>query len=1109
MLLGAVAYAGALVDGGTGTTDHAVDTALDRATTTARTSVSVAADRAVRRGARRPLATTANTTAGAAVNDSRPFASGLELRIGLAVARSLGRTTVGRVVVESGLPPLDDDPSAAAAVRRVDVRPTADETGVVVTVHGVTHTARRVDGLGSTVVDRTGESASTSARDAGSGRSSAADHVLATRTTTLTVVVDRPAFAVHRRVQRYDRRLSRGPTEGVGLGRQLTGAVTALAAARGLAQYGGAGVENVVGTRHVSLATNGGALRLQRATFGRADPDGRSALRRASVRTGLTDLLSGARTGTTRGSWAHRVLGAGTRAAGRVPVLAEGRRNTRRRRVAVNATAEDAYLETLAELDTLRRQAYTATVTRRVRVRDSDRASHPTTDPGPNWTLVASETTTDTTIRDRETHDSPDSRRFLAATRVVAVRHERTRRWVDGNESRHTHATWTDRHTVRIGARGRYAPSLPGPDRRVRQPFAPSDTLDGANLVGVPAAAGLPPSEARLDDLARRAVRTGGWRDRESVAGSSPPTLRAWLLADLIDLRERLRAVDVSVRHAAIADGTATPAARLASELRERREAFVDAPATYDGVADRLRVAARARLVTAVIESLEARADRRGDRERPLADAFEGVITGGAEAVRAASDAAADAVAPRRRAIGPGPGGRIVLVPDADPAYLTTTPVDGALTRSVPVGEDVTPLATRNVNAFTVPFDDAGDVLSGWLPGGTSRRVSLATAGRALATANDTLASDRLRPANETRERAGPGSRQELRERRDDLAAAVGAGLRPVDRRLVDTLAETLSDRLDRREARSLVSTAAERYDGEGARALAVANGSFATVVSRVATRRLRLSTVERDTVTVRLRAASRRARSDETVHVPAASVNATVGARRQAVEAAAKRLATDGSETALQRARERLARDAFDGVLAGVPVAPVPGYWYATANVWAIQVRGEYAQFAVTARRGGENGSAALRYVREDAVVRLDTDGDGVRERVGRSRAVSFRTRAVAFAVVPPGRSGVGDVDGNADERSSAWACPSGPACNENESASLHAPDAVADAHPLPAVSRRCGRRAATRRSSRAARRDRAATAASAPRPGDSRRVGHLDHRRHPSEAARRTGPG
>ncbi|MFC7136678.1 hypothetical protein ACFQRB_09550 [Halobaculum litoreum] len=112
--------------------------------------------------------------------------------------------------------------------------------------------------------------------------------------------------------------------------------------------------------------------------------------------------------------------------------------------------------------------------------------------------------------------------------------------------------------------------------------------------------------------------------------------------------------------------------------------------------------------------------------------------------------------------------------------------------------------------------------------------------------------------------------------------------------------------------------------------------------------------------------------------------------------------------------------------MLAGLPVAPVPGYWYATANVWDVEVAGAYPRFTLSAPAPGPDGAdGRIRYVRDGSPVTLDVDGDGTADRLGRNERVAFRTWTVVVAVVPAGPAGVGDVNGDADERSPGWPCP------------------------------------------------------------------------------------
>jgi hypothetical protein len=107
----------------------------------------------------------------------------------------------------------------------------------------------------------------------------------------------------------------------------------------------------------------------------------------------------------------------------------------------------------------------------------------------------------------------------------------------------------------------------------------------------------------------------------------------------------------------------------------------------------------------------------------------------------------------------------------------------------------------------------------------------------------------------------------------------------------------------------------------------------------------------------------------------------------------------------------------------AGVPLAPPFAPWVATTNVWVVNVEGEYERFAVeTPRRTPTPGDASLSYVRDGTNVTLDVDGDGTDELLGTSDRVGFDISTAVVVVVPSGGTGVGDVDGNLQERSPGW---------------------------------------------------------------------------------------
>jgi hypothetical protein len=93
--------------------------------------------------------------------------------------------------------------------------------------------------------------------------------------------------------------------------------------------------------------------------------------------------------------------------------------------------------------------------------------------------------------------------------------------------------------------------------------------------------------------------------------------------------------------------------------------------------------------------------------------------------------------------------------------------------------------------------------------------------------------------------------------------------------------------------------------------------------------------------------------------------------------------------------------------------------------NAWHVQVRGSYARFVVRVPRGPPDRLPAdLRYVRENATVAVDVDGDNSPERLGRNRRLAFEVETVVAVAVPPRPQGVGDV-GERDERSAGWPEP------------------------------------------------------------------------------------
>jgi hypothetical protein len=132
--------------------------------------------------------------------------------------------------------------------------------------------------------------------------------------------------------------------------------------------------------------------------------------------------------------------------------------------------------------------------------------------------------------------------------------------------------------------------------------------------------------------------------------------------------------------------------------------------------------------------------------------------------------------------------------------------------------------------------------------------------------------------------------------------------------------------------------------------------------------------------------------------------------------------LLADGIETGSERARKRALGKRLGALPAGLPLAPVPGYWYATANVWYVNVSGQYERFAVRTNRG--DGTAATTYLRDGApsnssirVTRVDSGVPvGFPSRRGRSSWSSCH-RDLATSGRPTARWTSAPRDGRRDD--------------------------------------------------------------------------------------------
>ena len=616
--------------------------------------------------------------------------------------------------------------------------------------------------------------------------------------------------------------------------------------------------------------------------------------------------------------------------------------------------------------------------------------------PRPDVTLVNESVTSRATVEPGSASlptAPPDATRLRAETRHVAVRHLVRWTWKRGNATFESTATVRERYAVDVAVDGSL-PALPGtPDRPVVPVFEEGGALDGPNLGDVPPEAdGFLAERGGVRNVAATRVLDGpdAFDRTGTVTGDRPTDLREWVTADLLDLNRAVRNTSTSVRMGDAATGRANPSANLTARLATRREALVDAPTQYDGAADRARVAARAAYLARVDARLSDRSDAAAGANDRLANVLRERhvdLSGWAtEVMSTRTDASPDPYS-----VGGPLGGEDAFVPQGGPPYLDVQGVERTdAAWSTRRGTEY-PLRTRNVNVFTAPYGDAVDAVFATTGEETVR----------LHTAAVTLrAAERV-------EGSTPAAQ------RDALDADVSRSLDHVgdETRTVLRRETTLLPG----EWRRAVDGAFATWNRTSARAHAVTTGSFVPrVVSEAA-----LDEREAARVRVHLRAAVAKARDSEETRVDREHVDGAASAVRQF----SKTAATEAVGTVVVNGTDRLAKRTKGKAVvlpAGLPLLPTPTNWYATVNVWDVHVRGYYPRFAVRTTRGGPGETVT--YVRDGGCATLDIDEDGGEEKIGCASRVDISVRTVVLVAVPPGRTGLGDTDGQAVEDSPGW---------------------------------------------------------------------------------------
>lgn len=568
--------------------------------------------------------------------------------------------------------------------------------------------------------------------------------------------------------------------------------------------------------------------------------------------------------------------------------------------------------------------------------------------------------------------------------REVDVRRTIVRRWRRGNRTRTTRLTRTVTYRVGLGVVGRHSTSELAPNRGIATVHeSGAGPLGGRNLADVTPRAvdRLIRSRGGVDRLSVRAVTDGVDTGVVRVDGAQPEGLREWVRRDLGRLRERIRNVTVTVDRGDVGTFAVNPPAELSRKLATRRETLIDAPETYGSVAAKARVAARVAYLDRVIARLDQRASRRDARRGRL----DGLLTGSGDG---SLGVVQDIV---RNHTTPVPDGAASDWPwiDAEPPYLSLVAVEGASVDGEP------PLVARNHNIFATPHGGAANTVVELF---SRRRTDLGTAAAALRSAGNSAPSAEL-------ERAINRSVRRLRTRLRTVLRRAGIG-------------RTSNER------RAIVTDGLSGWTTPAGRALALANGSAIDPIVHAAEGTMGpFNHTTRAQLEARLRTVLASASASEPIRPPRPPVAETATAVRRSAVGALRAGIESGGREDTDTERRRVLGKRLGSLPAGLPVAPVPGYWYATANFWKVTVKGTYGRFTVRTPRGRPGD--LLAYVRDGSPVWVDVTLDGRRERLGRASRIRFETRTWIVVVVPPSGTGVGDTDGTPDERSEGWPDP------------------------------------------------------------------------------------
>lgn len=961
-----------------GTVERDTAVVTDRAVATAETVVRDATQDAGATAAAAPVTDPADDGFGRVLDDDRPFRSYIELLAYQKTATRLNGHTVsvGDATAKLDMSSVTDQRTAQLAIERTTIESAGTGTATI-----------RIAGI-TVVVTEDGRPVSNT-------------------TTAVTATVPTPVLSMHDRVETFEQELNAGPVATKGLGAELTGRLYPMAWVRGYAQYGGAPIEDVLNHKHIEVAAAGGMADIQRQVFGTADPEAEEGLMKATTKVAADELLPGKWNGLAAAALPGPNADPGQQATIDTP-------QSRTTELQVGVAADRAFtslledqgrdLETIIEdAHELRARVETNRVKTSVETVHSERPP-----PSGNWTLVETDESQSVTAVSDGDATAPSAaapwQRLDTVGKHVTTTRTVNRTWVDGAQRNTTQTKYIERYAVGIGLFAK-STTLPGAPSRgiadLNQPGAPPSGVTAPNASMV-VTEKLLADRGGLEGVAARAI-TGTVDTQPATVSVRPPAaVRGWIYEDLASLRAELREITTTADRTQLGTGT-PPSAALHEAVADRKTALIAAPDQYHNRAQRALVAARTAYVGAVLDELETETSASRSIQQALTNQVNRLVSGAKVSIEQLLEQGMDHRRPEPAEItGDPPAQEMTFTVQTAPEYPTidrTTPTEPRAQQT-----SYHPLSVRMATVASLPVDQLIDALAQKVFS-TDRPVPAHLAAQALRQAN------RIPPG------IAPGNlEQERATLQSELEPVVGEGTQAATQALAP------ATNLSYMERKQAVTAGLDRWSTTAQTVIAMQNGAAAKAIAAEAADR---SAADDTAVQAHARSSLRVALTDtvtsEEVAIPEGPVKAVLDQTRSVAKDKLKALAENGTERIKDRLDERL-----DGRLtmtpAGVPVLPITGSWWATANAWTVEVSGEYASLSVRSPQGAPKGGGQTTYVRNGDAVEIDITGDGTPERIGTATRVSFDTWTTVVVAVPPGKSGVGNTNTDGITCSDGW---------------------------------------------------------------------------------------